>query len=103
MIKRIVKMSFELEKVEKFKSIYELNWHKIKGFEGCLHVELLQDRSSPSIFFTYSNWESENHSALTLTLHFYYSNVVKYGIFLCYRIEQNSTEFFLKVTCCVPC
>lgn len=61
MIKRIVKMSFELEKVEKFKSIYELNWHKIKGFEGCLHVELLQERSSPSIFFTYSNWESENH------------------------------------------
>lgn len=54
-------MSFELEKVEKFKSIYELNWHKIKGFEGCLHVELLQDRSSPSIFFTYSNWESEKH------------------------------------------
>ena len=54
-------MSFELEKVEKFKSIYELNWHKIKGFEGCLHVELLQDRYSPSIFFTYSNWESENH------------------------------------------
>ena len=61
MIKRIVKMSFELEKVEKFKSIYELNRHKIKGFEGCLHVELLQDHSSPSIFFTYSNWESENH------------------------------------------
>jgi hypothetical protein len=61
MIKRIVKMSFELEKVEKFKSIYELNWHKIKGFEGCLHVELLQDHSSPSIFFTYSNWESEKH------------------------------------------
>lgn len=61
MIKRIVKMSFELEEVEKFKSIYELNWHKIKGFEGCFHVELLQDRSSPSIFFTYSNWESENH------------------------------------------
>lgn len=61
MIKRIVKMSFELEEVEKFKSIYELNWHKIKGFEGCLHVELLQDRSSPSIFFTYSNWESEKH------------------------------------------
>ncbi len=54
-------MSFELEEVEKFKSIYELNLHKIKGFEGCLHVELLQDRSSPSIFFTYSNWESENH------------------------------------------
>ena len=61
MIKRIVKMSFELEKVEKFKSIYELNWHKIIGFEGCLHVELLQDPSSPSIFFTYSNWESEKH------------------------------------------
>lgn len=61
MIKRIVKMSFELDKIERFRSIYELNWHKIKGFDGCIHVELLQDNATPSIFFTYSYWKSEKH------------------------------------------
>lgn len=54
-------MSFELDKIEKFKTIYELNWHKIKGFDGCIHLELLQDNQTPSIFFTYSYWKSEKH------------------------------------------
>lgn len=61
MIKRIVKMSFMPEKVEEFKSIFESNWQKIKGFEGCNHVELLQDATNPSLFFTYSLWQSEAH------------------------------------------
>ena len=59
MIKRIVKMSFKPENCEAFKTIFETNWKKIKGFEGCLHVELLQDKNNPEIFFTYSIWESE--------------------------------------------
>jgi len=59
MIKRIVKMSFHPEKVEDFKKIFETNWQRIKGFEGCSHVELLQDENAPNIFFTYSLWKSE--------------------------------------------
>ena len=59
MIKRIVKMSFKPENCEAFKTIFETNWKKIKGFEGCLHVELLQDKNNPEVFFTYSIWESE--------------------------------------------
>jgi quinol monooxygenase YgiN len=59
MIKRIVKMSFKPENCEAFKIIFETNWKKIKGFEGCSHVELLQDINNPEIFFTYSIWESE--------------------------------------------
>jgi len=61
MIKRIVKMSFEPGNIEAFKAIFEANWQYIKGFEGCSHVELLQDESTPSIFFTYSLWQSEGH------------------------------------------
>lgn len=61
MIKRIVKMSFKPENVESFKTIFENNWQKIKGFEGCGSVELLQDVNDPSIFFTYSLWQSEEH------------------------------------------
>jgi len=61
MIKRIVKMSFKPENTEAFKTIFETNWTKIKGFEGCEHVELLQDVNDPTIFFTYSLWQSELH------------------------------------------
>ena len=61
MIKRIVKMSFQTGKVEEFKSVFEANWKLIAGFEGCKHVELLQDRTHPNIFFTFSVWESEDH------------------------------------------
>lgn len=61
MIKRIVKMSFKPESIEVFKTIFETNWQRIKGFDGCSHVELLQDENNPSVFFTYSLWQSEEH------------------------------------------
>jgi quinol monooxygenase YgiN len=59
MIKRIVKMSFQPDKVEDFKALFEANWQLIKNFEGCSHVELLQDMNNASIFFTYSLWKDE--------------------------------------------
>lgn len=61
MIKRIVKMSFDPGKVEEFKVLFKANWQYIKGFEGCDHVELLQDKLHPTIFFTFSLWQSEEH------------------------------------------
>lgn len=59
MIKRIVKMSFIPGKEEEFKSVFRDNWQLIRNFEGCRHVELLQDKETSSVFFTYSVWESE--------------------------------------------
>lgn len=61
MIKRIVKMSFQPDKVEDFKTIFRTNWKLIAGFEGCSHVELLQDKIHPNVFFTYSIWENETY------------------------------------------
>lgn len=54
-------MSFRPEKVEDFVAIFRENWKSIKGFEGCSHVELLQDQSTPNVFFTYSLWKSQQH------------------------------------------
>ena len=54
-------MSFRPEEVENFKTIFRTNWQFIKGFEGCSHVELLQDENNGSVFFTYSLWQSEAH------------------------------------------
>lgn len=59
MIKRIVKLTFQEEKLEEFKSIFEASKFKIKNFEGCHHVELLQGTKPDNIFFTFSIWESE--------------------------------------------
>lgn len=60
MIKRIVKMSFQPEKINEFKTIFKENNVFISSFKGCKHVELMQDKNDPNIFFTYSIWENEN-------------------------------------------
>jgi quinol monooxygenase YgiN len=58
---RIVKMSFEVSKIELFLENFNANKEKIRDFEGCNFLQLLRDKNNPSIFFTYSYWESEAH------------------------------------------
>lgn len=59
MITRIVKLSFEQNKVNEFLTVFESSKHKIKEMKGCNSLELLNDVNSPNIFFTYSKWNSE--------------------------------------------
>jgi quinol monooxygenase YgiN len=59
MIKRIVKMSFMPGRIEEFKQIYFSSQSKIAASEGCIGVDLLQDKEDPGIFFTFSLWENE--------------------------------------------
>lgn len=59
MLVRIVKMTFEKDKVESFLAIFESNRLKIREFEGCKFLELLQDKHEENIFFTHSYWKSE--------------------------------------------
>ena len=57
---RIVKLSFNPQQVEKFKNIFENSKEMIRGFDGCCHLKLLQDKNNTNIFFTYSRWENED-------------------------------------------
>lgn len=59
MIIRIVKMTFATEHVGTFQDLFHKQKDKIRGFEGCEHLELWQDRSQPNVFFTYSYWRDE--------------------------------------------
>lgn len=61
MIIRLVKMTFQQEKIKEFLNIFETEKVKIRAFEGCRHVELLNDLRNPQIFFTYSLWDSEEY------------------------------------------
>jgi len=61
MIVRIVRMFFEETKVPDFLAIFEESKHLIRHFEGCKHLELLQDANHTDVFCTYSYWESSEH------------------------------------------
>ncbi len=59
MITRIVKLHFKKENISSFERIFQETREVIRNFDGCLLLELYQDTSDPSIFFTYSRWDTE--------------------------------------------
>jgi quinol monooxygenase YgiN len=61
MIVRIVKMTFMESRIENFKEFAKSISDKIRSFEGCRHLDMLEDIHNKNIFFSYSLWESEKH------------------------------------------
>ena len=54
-------MNFVPDKVDDFLQLFERVKHKVRHFEGCLHLELMKDTKDPYIFSTFSIWLSEEH------------------------------------------
>ena len=54
-------MTFKKAEVDAFLELFHSTKEKIRNFEGCEHLELLQDLHEPNIFVTYSHWQSEAH------------------------------------------
>jgi heme-degrading monooxygenase HmoA len=52
-------MSFKPDKIKEFLHNFENSKSKIKNFEGCSLLELYRDKTDPTIFFTYSYWNTE--------------------------------------------
>ncbi len=50
MLVRVVKMTFQADRAEAFKEFFEERKEKIRGFEGCAHLELWQDNIHTNIF-----------------------------------------------------
>lgn len=61
MINRIVRMSFEPQRVPQFLALFDEVKDKIAAFEGCEGLTLLRDAKEPNVLFTYSYWQSESH------------------------------------------
>ena len=57
-------MNFKLQDIKNFQKVFEKSKTKIRGFEGCLKLELVQDIHNPAIFFTISQWKDQNASFL---------------------------------------
>lgn len=56
---RIVKLSIKNEYVDSFKDFFESRKIAIRNFEGCTHLELWQDHTNPTVFYTYSHWDDQ--------------------------------------------
>lgn len=59
MITRIVKMTFMHQNIDCFKEIFYESRKLITAFDGCMRLELMKDVSNECIFFTISDWQSE--------------------------------------------
>lgn len=56
MFVRIVKLSFQEDKVPVFLAHFELIKERVRYSPGCQFLELYSDQQDPTIFFTYSFW-----------------------------------------------
>ncbi len=61
MIVRMVKMTVQEDKIEAYKAYTAILKPRIRAFEGCQHLDLLQDINQRNIFFSYSLWDTEEH------------------------------------------
>ena len=59
MFVRIVKMGFHEAHTATFLSIFNAKKEFIRNNKGCQLLELYRDKTDPTIFFTYSYWDTE--------------------------------------------
>ena len=59
MLIRIVRMTFQKEKVGDFLKLFSQSKTRIRNFPGCKKLELHMDFAKENIFSTYSVWEDE--------------------------------------------
>ena len=59
MLIRIVRMTFQPEKVDEFLDIFDESKSKIRSFPGCTALQLHQDYNQTNVFSTYSIWKDE--------------------------------------------
>ncbi len=57
-LQRIVRLSFQPEKVEDFLQIFRESATRIRQFPGCHSLQLWRDAQKENVFFTYSTWEN---------------------------------------------
>ncbi|MCE3281222.1 MAG: antibiotic biosynthesis monooxygenase [Bacteroidetes bacterium] len=54
-------MNFKEENIDRFLEVFNSSKLLIRNFEGCSHLELLNDINNRNIFFTYSHWSKEQY------------------------------------------
>lgn len=58
-LQRIVRMTFQNDKIQEFLIIFEQSKQLIANFPGCLKLSLFRDLHQDNVFYTISLWENE--------------------------------------------
>lgn len=61
MIIRIVRMTFQEDRIHEFMEVFNERKERIRHFNGCRHLELWQDAHIQNVYLTYSIWDTEQH------------------------------------------
>ena len=56
---RVVKMTFQKDKIPEFLALFEKTRIQIRNFPGCQHLQLLEEHGGTGVMMTYSHWDSE--------------------------------------------
>ncbi|MFK7969514.1 MAG: putative quinol monooxygenase [Bacteroidia bacterium] len=59
-IVRIVRMEFREDALEEFHAMFDQFETRIRGAEGCTHLQLYRDAKFPNVRYTYSHWVDEH-------------------------------------------
>lgn len=58
MIRRIVRLEFNPDKVNEFVEFFGKNTSAIASFPGCLSLEIFRDAALDNVYYTFSIWEN---------------------------------------------
>jgi len=61
---RIVKMTFNPERIDEFLKLFDEKSGRIRSFKGCQSLDLIRDTSSENVMTTISVWASEEALAV---------------------------------------
>ena len=59
MITRVVRLSFDPNKLTDFYKVFEASKIHIAAFEGCHGLQLMQDATEKNVLYTLSHWDNE--------------------------------------------
>jgi quinol monooxygenase YgiN len=59
MIRRIVRLEFDPDRVEEFKTFFAQNRHLISAFPGCISLDLFADADNGNVYYSFSIWENK--------------------------------------------
>lgn len=93
---RIVKLTFQEDKVAEFLEFFDTIKRSVATFEGCNGMRLIQDQNNPNIVFTYSDWENNETLENYRISKTFQSTWTKIKPWFAKKAEAWSTEIYFE-------
>ncbi len=96
---RIVKMTFKEEHCQEFLTHFDRIKYDILDMPGCESLRLHRDQEVPTIFFTYSRWDSDNALQHYRNSELFQKTWKKIKAWFAERAQASSVDTIFDATC----